>query len=134
MTTYKSKPALILVLPLAIILGIFAVISIYNRLWFGVFVIALLLGFITHTFLTTFYQVDGNKLRIKSGMLFNKTIPIGSIREISETGNPMSSSGASRHRLELKYNNSDSIIVSPSDKMGFIKELQGLNSAIVFHQ
>jgi membrane protein YdbS with pleckstrin-like domain len=130
MTTYKSKQALVLIMPLILILGGFGFIMAYNKVWPGLFVMIIIASLVTHMFLTTYYQIDGRVLKIKSGFLFNKTIAIDSIREITATKNPLSSPATSLDRLEIKYNKSDSIIISPKDKAGFINELKKINPAL----
>ena len=130
MSTYRSKPGWQFILPLAIILGGFGFIVIYNKVWFGLVIILILASLITHMFLTTYYQIEDQVVRIKSGFLLNKTIAIGSIRKITATKNPPSSPATSLDRLEIMYNKSDSIIISPKDKTGFINELKTINPGI----
>ena len=130
MTTYKSKHAFVLILPLIIILGVFAFIMLYNKAWPGLFVMIIIASFVTHMFLTTHYQIEGRVLKIKSGFLFNKTISIDTIKKITATKNLFSSPATSPDRLEINYNKSDSIIISPKDKAGFIDELKKLKPDI----
>lgn len=46
-----------------------------------------------------------------------------SIKNISETRNPISSPALSLDRLEIVYNRFDSVLISPADKIDFIAEL-----------
>jgi membrane protein YdbS with pleckstrin-like domain len=130
MSTYKSKPAFQFILPLAIILGGFGFIVIYNKIWFALALIVILASLIAHMFITTCYQIEGTVLKIKSGFLFNKSIAIGSIRRVTATKTPLSSPATSLERLEIMYNKNDSIIISPKDKTGFINELKTINPGI----
>jgi len=114
----------------AIILGGFGFIVIYNKIWFGLAIIIILASLITHMVLTTYYQIGNRVLRIKSGFLFSKTIAIGSIRKVAGTKNPLSSPATSPGRLEIQYNKNDSIIISPKDTPAFINELKMINPAI----
>ena len=130
MSTYRSKPGWQFILPLAIILGGFGFIVIYNKVWFGLALILILASLITHMVLTTYYQIEDRVLKIKSGFLLNKTIAIGSIRKIAGTKSPLSAPATSLDRLEIMYNKTDSIIISPKDKNGFINELKSINPSI----
>lgn len=57
MSTYRSKPGLQFILPVAIILAGFGFIVIYNKVWFGLAIILILTAFIIHMVLTTYYQI-----------------------------------------------------------------------------
>ena len=132
MTTYKSKHEFVLIIPLVIILGVFGFIMAYNKIWPGLFIMIIVASFVAHMFLTTYYQIDGRALKIKSGLLFNKTVAIDSIRKISPAKSPLSSSADTSGRLEINYNKSDSIIVSPKDRPGFLDEIKKLKPDIEF--
>ncbi|AKD57515.1 PH domain-containing protein [Spirosoma radiotolerans] len=130
MTTYKSKIGPELAIPLSLLLGGEGALMIYNRSWPGLLIIIVVSLFIAHLFLTTYYQIDGRTLTIRSGFLLNKSLDISAIRKIEETRNPQSSPAISLDRLEIWYNKFDSVLVSPKDKIGFIRELTALNPAI----
>jgi hypothetical protein len=95
----------------------------YQGVWAGVGVITFATLFILHLFLTTYYQIGRNEVRIRSGILFDKTVQISTIKAVVETGNPLSSPALSLDRIELKYNRFDSVLISPDDKGGFIADL-----------
>ncbi|MCE6991967.1 PH domain-containing protein [Dyadobacter sp. CY323] len=130
MTIYKSKIGRGLLIPLAVLLIGIGSFMAYKGVWAGTGIIILLCIFIGHMFLTTYYQIEGSTLRIKSGFLFNMTLPIETIRKISETQNPISSPALSLDRIELIYNRFDSVIISPNNKMSFIKALLEVNPDI----
>jgi hypothetical protein len=127
---YKSKIGLEIVIPLVIILGGTSFLMIYKNSWFGLFIISLVVVFISHMLLTTFYKVDKNILTIKCGFLFNKEIEIKKIKKIEETNNILSSPAASLDRLAIFIDKYEPIMVSPKDKEGFIKELIQINADI----
>jgi hypothetical protein len=81
-------------------------------------------------FLTTNYTIDSNKLTIKCGFLYNKTIDIKTIKKITETNNPLSSPAASLDRLEIAYGKNDSILISPKQKSEFINDIKRINPGI----
>lgn len=69
-------------------------------------------------FLDTKYVVSGDELRVSCGP-FSWSIPVSEITSVSETRNPLSSPALSLDRLELRYANGKSILLSPSDKQAF---------------
>jgi hypothetical protein len=81
-------------------------------------------------FLTTYYQIDKNNLRIKCGFFITKAIEINKIIRITVSKNPISSAALSLDRIEIVYNKSDCIMISPKNKDGFLKEITGLNPEI----
>ena len=58
------------------------------------------------------------------------TPAINTIYKISETYNPLSSPAGSIDRLEIKYNKSESVLISPKDKNAFINDLILVNPNI----
>lgn len=87
-------------------------------------------AFILYLFLSTDYTIDKGKLKIKSGFVYNKYLNIDKIKSITKTNNPISAPAASFDRIEIHYGKSNSVIISPKDKMGFVKELIKINSNI----
>lgn len=75
----------------------------------------------------TYYTIEEDSLHIKSGFFFHKTLAIASIRKIEETNNIISSPAPSLDRLEIIYHKYDSVLISPADKEGFLKEMASLN-------
>lgn len=69
-------------------------------------------------FTGTKYVVEGESLHIRSGP-FKWTIPIKDITNVTETRNPISSPALSLDRLELKYGERKSILVSPRERSEF---------------
>lgn len=127
MTVYKSKIGLGIVIPVSVILGATAVLMIYQRMWVILFFVLAMLAFIIHTFVTTYYTITEKELKIRCGFLFNKSINVSSIKTIIETNNPLSSPAVSLDRLEIIYNKSEHIMISPKDKMAFIDHVKRLN-------
>ena len=80
--------------------------------------------------MTTEYTIDNDKLTVKCGFLYNKTIDIKSIRKITETNNPLKSPATSLDRLEINYGKFDSVLISPKQKSEFINEIKRLNPNI----
>ncbi|WP_291865079.1 PH domain-containing protein [Maribacter sp.] len=87
-------------------------------------------AFILHTFLKTEYKIENNTLKIKCGIIFNKTIDISKIKKISHTNSLISSPAPSFDRIELKYGKFDEMIISPKDKLNFANDLTQINTGI----
>jgi hypothetical protein len=81
----------------------------------------------------TCYTITVNDtLKVKCGFLVNQTIPVQSIIKIVPTNTIFSAPALSFDRLEIFYNNYDSVVISPENKEEFIAELQNINPAIKY--
>ena len=129
--TYRSKIGLSIVLPIAVIIGGLLIFMLILGAWPGVLIIGMVLAFIIHMFMTTYYTIDGNELYVKCGFIINTRIDIATITKIEPTNTMLSSPALSFDRIEVFYNKYDSVIISPGDKAGFIAKLQQINPAIV---
>jgi hypothetical protein len=130
MKRFYSKIGMEVVVPIGLIIGFTSAIMIVQKVWAGLAIHLLVILFIVHLITTTFYQLEGKSLRIKSGFIINKLIAIESIRKIQKSNSLFSSPAASLDRLEIFYNKYDSILISPKDKHKFLAELQKINPAI----
>ena len=130
MKTFKSKIGYELVIPIVLILGTTFLVMVYQRIWPGVGVILVTGLFVVHVLATTRYQIKGQQVIIKCSFLVNKQIDIQAIRKISKSNNFISSPATSLDRLEILYNKFDTILLSPEDKEGFIRELKTINPDI----
>jgi hypothetical protein len=79
--------------------------------------------------LNTYYLFDESELLVKCGLGKGTRISYSQITSVSKTRNPISSPAPSLDRLEVRYKSksggfSDTVIISPKDKTGFIEQLQ----------
>ena len=130
MTRYNSKIGIGILIFLIIVLGGVSIPMIIDRIWIKLAVIFAVIGFIGNIFTTTYYLIADKDLIIKSGFMVNKTISIDTIREISESNNPLSSPANSLDRLEINYSRKGTILISPKDKAGFLNHLIEINPKI----
>ncbi len=72
--------------------------------------------------LSTSYTLGGTQLRVRCGP-FRWTIPLAEIRDVRPTRNPLSSPAPSLDRLRIDYGKRRSVMISPRDKEGFLREL-----------
>jgi hypothetical protein len=129
--TFRSKIGLEIVIPMGGILAAVLVLMLVQGAWQGVLIIVIVLAFAVHLFVTTYYVIDGDKLRVKCGFLINTTIDINSITKIVSTKSILSAPAISFDRLEVFYNKYDSVVISPGDKEDFIENLKQVNEGIV---
>jgi len=113
-----------------IILLVVCAILIYGNAGWACFAILPIQFFILHLFLTTRYDIDSENLYIKSGFLYNSSIPISQIKSIKKSNSILSSPAASMDRIEIRYKKYDFVLISPKDKNSFIKALVDLNPDI----
>lgn len=129
--TYKSKIGLEILIPMILIFGVILTLVIINGEWSKLIFIGLISVFISTFFINTTYKITSdNKLKIRSGLLRFDDINIFSIKKITPTKSLISSPALSIDRLEIFYNKYDSILVSPTDKKGFIESLRKINPEI----
>lgn len=72
--------------------------------------------------LSTSYTLNGTQLRVRCGP-FRWTIPLAEIRDVRPTRSPLSGPAPSLDRLRIDYGKRRSVMVSPRDKEGFLREL-----------
>lgn len=127
---YKSKIGPEIIIPLVIIFGL-AIFSSRNgyTVWSVLFLAPPIL-FVVYLFQNTYYTIEENLLIVKSGFLVNTTIDINLIYHIKETSNILSAPALSLDRLEIKYETSKRILISPDEKEKFIKHLLSINDSI----
>jgi hypothetical protein len=129
-TVYRSKiGATMVCIPLVVIGGV-ALLMAMEEMGIGLIPLFLASAYIAHLFLNTYYVIEGQKLHIKCGLFFSETIEITSINKIRPTRLMMSAPAVSLDRLEILYNKFDSVLISPKDKEGFVKQLKKINPAI----
>jgi membrane protein YdbS with pleckstrin-like domain len=84
----------------------------------GIAVVALMLWLI----IGTHYTVDRGTLRIVSGP-FRWKVPIDQISSVEATKSPLSSPALSLDRLRVRYGKNRRILISPADRVGFLKAI-----------
>lgn len=95
----------------------------------AIIVILLELFFFESLLRSTYYQIDGGTLLIRSSFLTWR-VPIAEIRAVTPTHSALSSPALSLDRLRIDYG-SKAIMVSPEDQRRFIEALRARNPSIV---
>ncbi|SFC44743.1 PH domain-containing protein [Flexibacter flexilis DSM 6793] len=128
---YKSKIGLELVIFLVSVFGTVLAITVSQKpSWIGIVILLPVILFVVQMLMTTDYTIDSDKLTIKCGFLYNKSIDIKTITKIMETNNPLSSPAASLDRLEINYGKFESVLISPKQKSEFINDIKELNPSV----
>lgn len=85
-------------------------------------------AFIAWTFMSTFYVVDADTLRVRSGP-FRWTVRLDAIRTLTATHNPLSAPALSLDRIAVAHAGG-TLLVSPKDKPGFVAAILAANPAV----
>ncbi|MGY0635120.1 PH domain-containing protein, partial [Luteimonas sp. A478] len=132
-TVYKSKidwwlGAVLVIAMVASLLGALKVLS--DSVWIAALIggPGLIIPLIALVF--TRYVIRDQQLIVCSG-LFKWTIPISDISGITPTQDPISSPALSLDRLRITYGKSKSVLVSPRDKAGFLRQIESLRRSAV---
>lgn len=129
---YRSKIGMGMVSVLAIVYVACSLLMLLDNAWPGLFVITPLFAFAGYTFANTYYVIDGEILRVKSGLFYNKTFNIKAFRKIVNTNSAINAPAASLDRIELFFNGYDSVVISPKNKEAFIAHIKSINPGIVY--
>lgn len=127
---YKSKLGLEIIVPMTLVLFGVTTLIVSEAKWAGLFIMIPIIGLIAYIFLATKYTIHGHILNVRCGVFYNKNFDIHQITHVVETNNPMSSPATSLDRLEVKWGKFSSVLISPSDKEGFIRDLLTINENI----
>lgn len=128
---YKSKIDKWLLAFVLLVLIAPTIMILKEKEWFVGGILLATLIFTIHLFSTTFYTIHEGYLIVKAGFLVNKKIDIQEITKAVKSRSLLSSPALSLDRLEITYRKYDSVLISPKDKEGFVKDLLDLNSKIV---
>ncbi len=119
---------------LSILLIVLSTVSILLYLdgapWYALLLVFALFAFILQLFVNTYYIIEEDVLKIRSGFLYKLNVDIHQIKKIEETNSPLSSPAASFDRIEIIYNKFDSVIISPKEKQIFIQDILQINPSI----
>jgi len=131
MKKYPSKISYgLLFFILAVLIGS-SLPMIFKPVWTGILIMFVVLMFIGHLYVNTYYTIDGTSLIVKSGLIVHKKIDINSIKTIKETNTIFSAPALSFDRLEIKWGDYTGVVISPKDKKVFIEHMKSINPRII---
>jgi len=92
----------------------------------------LIIAFIVHLYLSTYYKIEAETLTIRASFLVNNKVDIHSIAEIKKTMNPLSSPALSIKRISIVTISGDYYLLSPkrSQMQSFLSDLREVNPKI----
>ncbi|KAF0200688.1 MAG: hypothetical protein FD170_3303 [Bacteroidetes bacterium] len=96
----------------------------FQEPWYAAFILLPLLVLILPIYFRTYYRlhpIDG--LTVICGLFYRKTFDLKQLKSIKYTSNPLSSPALSLRRLELKFENFETIMISPESREDFIAEI-----------
>jgi Bacterial PH domain len=79
------------------------------------------------------YEITASKLIVRCGVLVRKEIPLSLIIEAHPTRSPLSAPAWSLDRLQIDYQKEggvSSMLISPEDKLRFMRELAGSGAGL----
>ena len=129
---YKSKVGLGMVSVLMVVFIGCSLLMLFDDSWPGIVVITPGFALVAYTLATTYYIIEGETLKVKSGLFYNKSFNIKAFRKIIKTNSAITAPAASNDRIEIFFNGYDSVIISPQDKEAFIAHLKNINPDIIY--
>lgn len=127
--TYKSKIGIEIITPIFLIFSFSIYKIIYEPKPLAIIILILSLIFIIYILLSNRYTIEQKELKIRGGFISEK-IDINKITKIEKTFNILASPASSLDRLQINYNNGNTILISPKNKLKFIEELKKINPNI----
>ena len=95
----------------------------------AVLVVLLTLALPAWLLAATYYELAGQELLIRSGPL-RWRIDLTQIRSVTPSKSLISSPALSMDRLRIDYGRGQSVLISPADKAGFLRELEARRSSL----
>lgn len=128
-TVFPSKIGLEIVIPIGILLGVIGLLLSWNEPhWLGIIIVPFV-GYFFYLLFTTHYTIEEERLHIRCGF-YHQRIPIAEIKMIKERHSIINAPALSFNRIEICYNHSKSVLISPKNKKEFIQTLQAKNEQI----
>ncbi|HMN33464.1 MAG: PH domain-containing protein [Chitinophagaceae bacterium] len=129
---FKSKLSIgLLFISFIPILSLFFLFAFEVHGWIGMIILLPGLIFLIDIFVNTHYLLTENVLIVRCGFFYKKAIDLGSIQKISKSNSIINAPALSFDRIEIKFNQNDTLIISPQNKNDFIKKITQQNSNIL---
>ena len=97
----------------------------------GIIMATLTSAFVLYLVYNTWYAIEQDVLHIRCGFLYRKEVPVKSIKSIATSSSILSSPATSFDRIEIAFNQFDSVLISPENRQDFIESLKNINPAII---
>ena len=131
MKIFRSRIGLEILIPIIIVFVFLFYEAIVSKSFIGILVLLLVILFFVYLYFSTWYIISEKVLKIKCGFFFNEKIDITTIKSISEMNDFFSAPTFSMKRLLIKFNDIESVAISPKNKIDFMNKLKEINSSIL---
>ncbi|HOP12623.1 PH domain-containing protein [Lentimicrobium sp.] len=127
---FRSKRSVWYTLATLFTIGIFILLLLQDPWFIGLLLLPLIV-FMVSIYFRTHYRIHPvNGLTVTCGLFYKKTFDLMSLQSIRPTSNPLSSPALSLKRLELRFRNRETIMISPVKQEEFIELLKSINPEI----
>ncbi|MBD3582517.1 PH domain-containing protein [Flavobacterium selenitireducens] len=123
MMRFRSKIGIELLVIVGVAVGATAYGFIEDHTVIGLVLISVFAAYFLYMAANTSYWIEGGLLHIRCG-LWRRKIDVSRIHRIETSRNLVSSPAMSLDRLEIYYDKMNSVVISPKDKIGFVKALK----------
>jgi len=130
MKRYESKIGPEIFIPLSLVFLLLFLLALMSKNWIGLLILTTVAIFIIHNIRNTFYIISDGLLNIRCGKLYRSKIRIASITTIKEVIDIVGAPATSVFRLEISFNEIQTVEISPKNKADFIHHLLALNPNI----
>lgn len=120
---FRSKIGVELLVIVGIAVGATAYGFVEEHTLIGLLLVGIFVSYFIYMAANTSYWIEDGLLHIRCG-LWKRKIDVARIRKIETSRNLISSPAMSLDRLEIYYDKMDSVVISPKDKIGFVKALK----------
>ena len=130
-TVYKSKVDKGLLIAIIAIVLLSYLPLLFEFSWIALALLVVTAAFIADPFCNTSYTIDNGTLHIKCGIFLSSSFPIDRITKISKTNSCLSAPALSMDRIEIRFADKKTLVLSPKQRQAFIDHLRSLNPDIV---
>ena len=126
-TVYKSKVDKGLLIAIIAIVLLSYLPLLFEFSWIALALLVVTAAFIADPFCNTSYTIDNGTLHIKCGIFLSSSFPIDRITKISKTNSCLSAPALSMDRIEIRFADKKTLVLSPKQRQAFIDHLRSLN-------
>ena len=130
-TVYKSKVDKGLLIAIIAIVLLSYLPLLFEFSWIALALLVVTAAFIADPFCNTSYTIENGTLHIKCGIFLSSSFPIDRITKISKTNSCLSAPALSMDRIEIRFADKKTLVLSPNQRQAFIDHLRSLNPDIV---
>lgn len=127
---FRSKRSVWYTVATLMVIAIFIYLLLQDP-WYISLIMLPVIAFMVSIYFRTYYSIHPvNGLTVICGPFYKKTFDIKALKSIKSTSNPLSSPALSLKRLELRFQNRETVMISPVNQEEFIAELKRINPQI----